>query len=41
VLDALTGDKRLILVPEVGHFNIITPSVWTEIDAWLATLARS
>jgi len=36
---ALRGDKRLILAAESGHFNVITPSIWAEIDAWLTTVA--
>jgi hypothetical protein len=35
ILEALTGPKRLILVPGVGHNHALQPDVWPEIDAWI------
>jgi uncharacterized protein len=32
---ALTGPKRLILVPGAGHNRSLQPEVWPEIDAWI------
>ena len=32
---ALTGPKRLILVPGVGHNRSLQPEVWPDIDAWI------
>jgi hypothetical protein len=35
VFDALTGPKRLILVPGAGHNQSLRSEVWAEIDRWL------
>ena len=35
VYDALTGQKRLLLVPGAGHNDALRPAVWNEIDAWI------
>lgn len=42
ILAALHEPKRLILVPNAGHGNVVDAGVWHEIDDWLdATLAGS
>ena len=35
VFAALTGEKRLLLVPGAGHGDALRPGVWEEIDAWI------
>jgi pimeloyl-ACP methyl ester carboxylesterase len=35
VFDALTGPKRLILVPGAGHNQSLQSEIWTEIDRWV------
>lgn len=35
VYDALTGPKRLIIVPKTGHNGSLTKEVWAEIEEWL------
>ena len=35
VFDALTGPKRLILVPGAGHNQSLRSEVWPEIDRWI------
>lgn len=41
VYDALIGMKRLIIVPNAGHNDAITPSVWKEIDLWIESVVES
>lgn len=42
VLDALAGQKRLILVAGVGHnHSLSSPEVWEEIDSWVEGTVRS
>jgi len=41
VLAALSGPKRLTLVPGAGHNGSLRPEVWTEIEQWIdMTLKR-
>jgi len=35
VFDALTGPKRLIVVPGAGHNQSLRSEVWAEIDRWI------
>lgn len=35
IFSALRGPKRMILVPDRGHNDSLTPEVWREIDGWL------
>jgi alpha-beta hydrolase superfamily lysophospholipase len=35
ILDALRGQKRLLLVPGAGHDDALRGKVWDEIDAWI------
>ena len=35
IFAALHAPKRLILVPNAGHNNVIDAGVWREIDSWL------
>jgi len=35
VYQALTGPKRLLLVPGAGHNDALRPDVLTEVDAWI------
>ena len=35
IFAALHEPKRLILVPNAGHGNVVDGSVWHEIDGWL------
>ena len=35
IFAALTGRKRLILVPGAGHSRSLGPEVWTEIEGWI------
>ena len=35
VFDALTGPKRLMMVPGAGHNDVLSPQVWNEIENWL------
>lgn len=39
VLDALRGAKRLIVVPNAGHNDVLRAEVWTEIHTWLRGVA--
>ena len=36
VHEALSGPKRLIIVPGAHHNGSLTGSVWQEIDRWIA-----
>jgi pimeloyl-ACP methyl ester carboxylesterase len=38
VLAALTGPKRLILVPGAGHNESLRGEVWGEIERWLESV---
>jgi alpha-beta hydrolase superfamily lysophospholipase len=38
VLDALTGSKRLILVPGARHAGSLRGEVWDEIDRWIDSI---
>ena len=39
IYDALAGPRRLLLVPDRGHNDVLTGAeVWREIDDWLAAL---
>jgi len=41
IFAALHGPKRLILVPNAGHNNVLNADVWRAIDGWLdAALAK-
>jgi alpha-beta hydrolase superfamily lysophospholipase len=41
IFAALPGPKRLVLVPDAGHNDVINAQVWRDIDDWLAAaLAR-
>lgn len=41
VYEALRGSKKLLIVPNVGHNDVLTASVWSDIERWIdATLAR-
>jgi pimeloyl-ACP methyl ester carboxylesterase len=40
VFDALTGPKRLFLVPGAGHNQSLRAEVWTEIDRWIEATVR-
>lgn len=35
---ALKGKKELVLVPGAGHTNVITPELWSRIDAFIASI---
>jgi hypothetical protein len=35
VFDALSGRKRLILVPGAGHNGSLRPEVWKEVESWI------
>jgi pimeloyl-ACP methyl ester carboxylesterase len=35
VFAALTGPKRLIIVPEAGHNRSLSGEIWTEIESWI------
>jgi len=37
VYDALHGPRRLVLVPGAGHGQSLTPGVWDDADAWIAS----
>jgi pimeloyl-ACP methyl ester carboxylesterase len=39
VFAALSGDKRLLLVPGAGHDDVLRPDVWATIDAWVDAAA--
>ena len=41
VFDALTGPKRLLLVPGAGHNQSLRSEVWTEIDRWIDAVPES
>jgi pimeloyl-ACP methyl ester carboxylesterase len=42
VFDALTGPKRLMMVPGAGHNDVLNPQVWNEIERWIeAVLVKS
>jgi pimeloyl-ACP methyl ester carboxylesterase len=35
VFAALTGPKRLIIVPEAGHNRSLSGEIWSEIESWI------
>ena len=35
ILDALSGDKRLLLVPGASHNDTLTLDTWRVIDDWI------
>jgi pimeloyl-ACP methyl ester carboxylesterase len=35
VFEALTGRKRLIVVPDAGHNRSLRPEVWQEVERWI------
>ncbi|MBC8867866.1 MAG: prolyl oligopeptidase family serine peptidase, partial [Planctomycetes bacterium] len=35
VFNALQGPKRLILVPDAGHNQSLSGSVWSDIEEWI------
>ena len=35
VFDALTGPKKLVMVPGAGHFDVLTNDAWKQIDDWI------
>ncbi|HXI60762.1 MAG TPA: alpha/beta fold hydrolase [Polyangia bacterium] len=39
IFDALPNTKKLVLVPHAGHHNVLNAATWSEIDAWIATVA--
>ena len=42
VFDALTGPKRLMVVPGAGHNDVLSSQVWNEIERWIeAVLVKS
>lgn len=41
VVAELRGQKRLILVPGVGHNQSLTGAVWEEIERWIASVVHS
>lgn len=41
VLRALAGRKQMITVPHAGHNDVFRREVWTEIEHWIDTTART
>jgi pimeloyl-ACP methyl ester carboxylesterase len=41
IFAALQRPKRLILVPNRGHHDSLTPEVWRDIDAWLEGVLKT
>jgi pimeloyl-ACP methyl ester carboxylesterase len=35
VYDALNGPKQLMMVPDAGHNDVLSPRVWSEIEKWI------
>ena len=38
VYEALPGPKRLLIVPDAGHNDVLRGDVWTEIERWIESL---
>ena len=36
IYEALSGPKKLLLVPGAHHNDVLTADAWREIDAWVA-----
>jgi pimeloyl-ACP methyl ester carboxylesterase len=40
VYDALNGPKQLMMVPDAGHNDVLSPRVWSEIEKWIEEALR-
>jgi pimeloyl-ACP methyl ester carboxylesterase len=39
VFTALSGAKKLVIVPGAGHNDVLRGNVWEQIDAWIDGVA--